>query len=413
MVFAHNAEGVPALLFAGGGSRSATCATLDQVRRVTHFTGITDPMIKVLHLINGEFFAGAERVQDLLALRLPEQDVEVSFVCLKEGTFTDYRRSSVPLVTIPRRSRTLFSVASHIADRTKDAGFRIVHTHTTRSALIGAAVAKKLGVPMVHHMHSPTRRNTESAVRDWINAAMEDHTILPRAAHIIAVSNSIRQYLLEHNVENERISVVPNGVPVVSDTPAWRPPAAEEWIIGTVALFRPRKGIEVLLRSLRELLNLGLNVRLRAVGTFESKGYEQSVKQLCSQLNILDRVEWCGFSSNVQLEMASMHAFVLPSLFGEGMPMVVIEAMSMGLPVVASHVEGIPEVIGKENAGIVVEPNDPTKLTKAIAKLITSKEDALDISAAAHRRHFAHYSDRAMASAVAKVYRNVLKPIQQ
>jgi glycosyltransferase involved in cell wall biosynthesis len=363
-------------------------------------------MIKVLHLINGEFFAGAERVQDLLAQRLPEQGFEVTFVCTKPGIFEEKRHSTSKIFNIPMRSRVDLGAAQRIANQVHGQGFRLIHAHTLRSALVGRAVARKLGIPMVFHVHSPTLRETERPFHNWVNALTEDRWILPNARHLIAVSDSLRKYLLDRSVDARRITVIPNGVPIVRDTPAWQAPRDGTWVVGTVALFRPRKGIEVLLRAIRLLLNEGRRVKLRAIGPFETPTYENSVRQLCNELGLNEHVEWAGFTRDVHAQMAAMHTFVLPSLFGEGMPMVVIEAMSMGLPVIASRVEGIPEVLGPDqNAGLLVEPNDPASLGLSLAKLITGEVDSAGLAAAAHRRHAEHYSDRAMARGVAQVYR--------
>lgn len=364
-------------------------------------------MTRVLHLINGEFFAGAERVQDLLAQRLPDLGDEVGFVALKPGVFGQHRRSQCPLIEEPMRSRFDRSIAARVARHAQAGGYQIIHTHTPRTALVGRQVARQLKLPLVHHVHSPTQRDTESRLRNWLNAAIEDHWVLPGADQLIAVSNSLRHYLLERRVPESRITVVPNGVPVVNAAPAWRAPEGR-WTIGTVALFRPRKGIEVLLKALRLLLDQGLPVQLKAVGPFETPEYEAGIKQLASELKLADHIEWTGFCRNVHAEMAGMHAFVLPSLFGEGLPMVVIEAMSVGIPVVASRVEGIPEVIGDGQSGLVVEPDDPASLAQTLARLVTGELSASGIAAAGHRRQAECYSDVAMATAVSAVYRQVL-----
>jgi glycosyltransferase involved in cell wall biosynthesis len=365
-------------------------------------------MNKVLHIINGEFFAGAERVQDLLALRLPDFGYECGFVCLKDGVFAKHRKSSVPLEVMAMRSRVDFAIVSRIATFAKSGGYQIIHTHTLRSALIGRLVASKLQLPLVHHVHSPTQRDTESTLRNMANAFIEDKLVLPSATHLVAVSSSLKGYLLDRGVSSARITVVPNGVPVVRSEPAWHAPV-DEWVIGTVALFRPRKGIEVLLKSLRELLDQGLNVRLKAVGIFETSDYEESIVDLVKELGLVNKVQWTGFSNDVPREMESMHIFVLPSLFGEGLPMVVIEAMSVGIPVVASRVEGIPEVINTPEVGVVVEPNDVSSLTNGLKALISGDLSAQAIADAAHIRQMKHYSDVSMASAVVVAYKNAKK----
>lgn len=363
-------------------------------------------MTRVLHIINGEFFAGAERVQDLLALRLPDFGYECGFICLKDGVFDQHRQSTAPLEVMPMRSRFDISIASRIISRVKSSAYQIVHTHTPRSALIGRLVARKLRLPLVHHVHSPTQRDTESKLRNFANAFLEDRLVLPSATHLVPVSSSLNTYLLQRGVSSRRITVVANGVPIVRAEPAWRAPA-HEWVIGTVALFRPRKGIEVLLRSMRELLDLGLKVRLKAVGAFETPQYEESIMRLVNELGLADKVHWTGFSRDVHREMEGMHVFVLPSLFGEGLPMVVIEAMSVGIPVVASRVEGIPEVICGQDVGGLVEPDDVASLTRGLKALVSGELSAQSIAFAAHARQAEHYSDIAMARSVAAVYQHV------
>ena len=145
----------------------------------------------MLHLINGEFYAGAERVQDLLALQLGRFGFEVEFACLKRGIFAEKRQAkAVALHAVPMRSRVDFSQCYRLARLVRSAGIRIVHTHTPRTALLGNLVAHLARVPLVHHVHSPSESDTESLLRNACNSVIE--TISLRGAHrLIAVSGSL------------------------------------------------------------------------------------------------------------------------------------------------------------------------------------------------------------------------------
>ncbi len=91
---------------------------------------------RVMHVINGEHYAGAERVQDLLALRLGEFGYEVGFACLKPGRFVGQRRSqSAPLYELPMRSRLDLRPARRLARLVRAYGYQLIHTHTPRAAL--------------------------------------------------------------------------------------------------------------------------------------------------------------------------------------------------------------------------------------------------------------------------------------
>ena len=107
-------------------------------------------------------------------------------------------------------------------------------------------------------------------------------------------------------------------------------------------------------------------------------------------------------------ELAKINVFVLPSLFGEGLPMVVLEAMAAGLPVVASRVEGVPEAVAHRETGLLVEPGSVSQLAAAIEEIVSGDVDYAALSRGARRRHAAQFSDTTMAAGVAAVYRDVL-----
>ena len=103
-----------------------------------------------------------------------------------------------------------------------------------------------------------------------------------------------------------------------------------------------------------------------------------------------------------------MDLLVLPSLFGEGLPMVVLEAMAAGVPVVATRVAGTPEAIRHGHDGVLVSPGDAEDLAGAIADVVDGRYDWSALRANAVARHARHFSDRAMAEGVANVYRELL-----
>ena len=115
------------------------------------------PSVNVLHVINGEHYAGAERMQDLLAQRLADHGFQAGFACLKPGRFPDARRGrQAPLYALPMRSRLDLRCVPRLVRIIRREGCRLVHTHTPRTALLGRLAALLAGVPMVYHVHSPT-----------------------------------------------------------------------------------------------------------------------------------------------------------------------------------------------------------------------------------------------------------------
>lgn len=364
-------------------------------------------MKKVLHIITGDHYAGAERVQDLLALRLPEYGYQVGFVCLKEGLFPEARQAKdAPVYQAHMRSQMDLAPAKRIAKVVREEDYVLVHTHTPRSALLGHFVALMGAVPLVHHLHSPTTRDTEERWRNFRNSLVERLSLL-RARRIIAVSASLREYLREQGYGDKRVRLVENGVPVTAQQNV-ADPAQHADVIGMVALFRPRKGLEVLMRAAAILKSSGRSVRLRAVGGFETPEYESGIKALEKELGLVGHIDWVGFTRDVGAELRQMGVFALPSLFGEGMPMVVLEAMSAGLPVVATRVEGIPEVVREGQDGLLVPPSDPETLAVALGKLIGDPHALREKGQSGRQRQIQQFSDVSMARGVAAVYGEVL-----
>ena len=367
------------------------------------------PTLRVLHVINGEHYAGAERVQDLLAAELPEHGVEVTFVCLKPGKFAAARKSlAAPLHTIAMRGRFDLRAVAKLVKLIRRGGFDLLHSHSPRSALVAGLASAITGVPLVHHVHSPTAQDTTHQLRCRINALVERFT-LRRATALVAVSESLGRQIAARGFDPQKVNVVPNGVPSrLPSATINKLPSSTACTLGVVALFRPRKGLEVLLRALADLRAQGLPVRLRAVGGFETAEYETAIKALCHELNLDAAVDWVGFTTDVDAELAQMDLFVLPSLFGEGMPMVVLEAMAAALPVIATNVEGIPEVVRDGIDGLIAAPGDAAALASAIARIVSGELDAATLGRNARTRHAEKFSARAMAATVANVYRKVL-----
>jgi len=373
--------------------------------------------VRVLHVINGEHYAGAERVQDLLAGKLPEVGFDVGFACVKPGRFPEVRKcGDAPLHEITMRSRWDLRSVGRLVRIVREGDYRILHAHTPRTLLVAALASLFAGVPLVYHVHSPTSRDSTHEGRNRLNALVE-WLGMRAASALIAVSGSLGDHVRGLGFSKRKVSVVRNGVPgrprlLGARSARPQPPlchAKREWTLGTVALFRPRKGLEVLIEALATLRTQGLPVRLRAVGGFETPEYERAVKGLVEKLGLVDAVEWTGFTEEVDRELAEMDLFVLPSLFGEGLPMVVLEAMAAGVPVVATRVEGVPEAIRDGEDGLLAEPGDPVSLARSIGRVVGGEVDWDALRTSARKRHAEAFSDRSMAAGVAEVYRRVLK----
>ena len=364
---------------------------------------------RVLHLINGQYYAGAEKVQDLLAQRLPELGVEVGFGCVKPDRFAELRHSvDTPLHDFAMRFKVDLRPARKLAGLLVREEYDLLHTHTPRAAMVGRLASVMAGVPMVHHFHGQTSSEMTNRFKGWMNALTE-RVSLTRVAGVIAVSESLARYVAAQGVAESSIRVVPNGVPTRYDRLPRRKTPTKRWAIGTVALFRPRKGLEVLLDSVAKLRQAtDREIRLRVVGQFESAQYESEVRQRVAERGMEPYVDWIGFTPNVGDELKRMDIAVLPSVLPEGLPMVLIEAMAAGVPVAGTRVDGITDVICDGIDGVLAEPANVDDMAAALGEIISGDVSWSELRRHAHRKQTERFSDQSMAAGVAQLYREIL-----
>jgi glycosyltransferase involved in cell wall biosynthesis len=367
--------------------------------------------LKVLHVVNGEHFSGAERVQSHLGRCLPKFGVEAGFACVKPGRFAELLREQNgnwgPGYDASMQGRFDFRAAIRIRDLVRDHGYQLLHAHTPRTAMVTSIAAKLTGLPWIYHVHSPAARDSDKLLSNWVNASIEKQS-LRGCSHLITVSESLRLDCIAKGAAEDEVTVVHNGVPAVRPQRSAKPVPGGRWTIGMVALMRARKGLEVVLDAIAKLEQRKHDVVLRCIGPFETVEYEAEIEAQIDQLNIRDRIERVGFTDDVPTALAQLDAMVLPSLFGEGLPMVVLEAMAAALPVIATRVEGTPEAITNGVDGLLAEPRDPDSLAEAIESLVTGRHDWDQIAETACARHARCFSDDAMAEGTAAVYRKLV-----
>lgn len=222
---------------------------------------------------------------------------------------------------------------------------------------------------------------------------------------VIMVSDALRRtYLAAGGLRADKLRVVHNGIDLERfrrDRDETRARLLREFdlpadarIAVTVSVLRPAKGIEVLLDAVR----LVPDTHFLIVGDGPKR---EEWSAMAEQTGIADRVRWAGFRRDVDALLAGCDLFVHPSL-DDAFPTVLLEALAAGLPIVASNVGGIPEIVDDGVTGRLVPPGDPQQLAAAIhATRHASREAALDASL--------RFSTDAWIERLAHVYAEVLR----
>lgn len=374
-------------------------------------SGIQLNRLSVLHVVNGEHFSGAERVQSHLGRCLPAFGVTADFASVKPGKFADMVAEKDGEwgrgYFTPMKHRFDLHAAKSICKIIDDERHDLLHAHTPRSAMITALASKLTGVPWIYHVHSPAARDSAKALSNRLNAWIEKLS-LRTCSRLITVSNSLREDCIASGFAKEKVSVVHNGVPAIRPPRTQTPTTGGRWVLGLIALQRPRKGLEFALEAVAKLRASGHDVVLRIIGPYETEVYRQSIEDQIDRLKLHEGIEEVGFTTDVPAELVKLDAMLLPSLFGEGLPMVVLEAMAAAVPVIATRVEGTPEAVTHGVEGLLAQSGDAESLAEAISDLVNGKYDWKKMSEAAFKTHAEKFSDNAMASGIADVYRDVL-----
>lgn len=220
-----------------------------------------------------------------------------------------------------------------------------------------------------------------------------------RCAHaVVANSNAAARHLASEGLAANRIAVIPNGIDVSRFTPAsGRRPIST---IVTVANLRKEKAHEVLLAAAARLLLQQPQLRFVIAGDGPRL---KELRDLAASLCIAERVTFLGHCEDIPAVLAEADAFVLPSR-SEAFPNGAIEAMAAGLPVIASAVGGLLDLIDDGETGVLVKPDDPVALADAIEALVVSPDRAAEIGAAAREQVTRRYGFDRMVRAFEDLY---------
>ena len=336
-------------------------------------------------------YAGAQRVDHLLAARLPAEGWHVDVLVPADGPFPERLRAEglpVRIVATPpalsrygrattglgrvRAAAALPRYWWRLARELRRARPDLVHVIDHRGLVLAAVPARLRRVPIVWHVHALDRTRLLNRWGGRVAAVV----VVPSAAVVGKLPGLDRP---------DRVR------PAASVVPAWAAgtpvgPLSAEPVVLTVGRLHPDKGLDVLLDALAEVRRSVPEARLRVVGG-PQEGFEHHADELrerAARLGLGDAVELVGFLPEPEAELRRARCYVQASRERtEILPLAILEAMAAGVPVVATDVGGVRDVVHDGSTGILVPPEDPAALAAGILRVLQDPDGSERLRSAA------------------------------
>jgi glycosyltransferase involved in cell wall biosynthesis len=367
--------------------------------------------LRVFHLIKGLGRGGAEMLLLETQRATPPSRVTYGYGYLlpwKDALAEPLRMAGGEVVCFPHPTaaslpRAVWQVARHLEAFRAD----LLHCHLPVTGVVGRLAGRLAGVPVVYTEHNLHERYHPLTRRLnlWTWGLQE---------RVVAVSGEVRDSALRHAGERVLVEVILNGVPVDRFRPDSEARARlrrelgiapQAPVVGTVAVFRPQKRLHDWLEAARRIREAHGEARFLLVGDGPLRG---ELEERARQLGLGDAVLFPGLQEEVRPYLGAMDLFLQSSDF-EGLPVALLEALAMELPVVATAVGGVPEVVEPGVSGILVPPGQPEDLAEAVVDLLARPERARALGAAGHARVVERFSMERMLLSLEALYRRVLE----
>jgi len=339
----------------------------------------------VLSLNRVEFFGGVERVLLNCAQATRLRRFETLIACPAPGELAnEAQRRAVEILPLSiNRSKATGSPVGwlrlllalrrgrrEVTEVARRRNVRLLHTHHPIGALYAIEATKKLGLPLLLHVHEtlPVHVFYRAVVRH----------VIPFCNAFVCCSERSRQLMLALGAPASRVHVIYNGV-----DPSFLMPGdhVEELAqrgphIGIFGVLEPRKGQDVFVQAARRIAMQHETAKFWIVGDLsfaENASYVDGLRKAIAEAGLADRIRFTGHRRDVRDWMAGMDIIVLASRDREALPTVLIEGAVLGRALVATDVGGVREIIADGSTGLVVAPGDVDALAHAIDRCLGSE----------------------------------------
>ena len=335
--------------------------------------------ISIVYVIAESAITGAPRHLLSLVSNLDSRDFSISVIVPQGPLGDELAKRGVKTFLVPMRSRSDMAAIDTIRKLLIKYDPDILHVHGQRAGLLARLAVKGLPIKVIYTEHTWTKDfKLENPLLHW--AHIRSMRMLDKWTDMtIAVSKAVADFLVSANiVKPNKVKVIYNGIEIVADKAnddEYK--LAEEFglckkdvVIGTIGSLNIQKDTVTLLKAMPRILNRLPNAKLVIVGTGPLQNW---LKNLTKRLKIEGSVIFTGALPRIDGILKTFSVFVLCSK-SEAFGISILEAMKAHVPVIATRVGGIPEIIINNRNGILVESGDAKKLAVAVMKLLNDKK---------------------------------------
>ena len=360
--------------------------------------------MKILQILPELNIGGVERGTVDLARQLLSRDQQALVISNGGSLVKELTSSGVRHIQLPVHKKSLFSILANIpkvAKIIREEKVDIVHARSRIPAIIAFFACRGTAAFFVTTCHGYYSQNLASRVMGWGRC-------------VIVSSNIIAQHMLrDFGVPRERIRLIPRGVDLqefrFNRPSSLVPRPSSIFTIGVVGRLTPLKGHKYFLQALAKVIRVLPQVRALIVGDISpgKDKYKEELQMLSRRLSLDRYVQFLGRVDNMPRVYSQLDALVLPTVTQEAFGRVIIEAGACGVPVIATKVGGVVDIIEDGVNGVLVTPKNPDDLAQAIIRLSRQPELTQRLAVTARRRVEEDYSLKQMARETISVYEQV------
>ncbi len=316
------------------------------------------------------------------------------------------QRWGCPFWEVPESGPVDPRTAHRLLNLCKQLNVAIWHGHDYKSNALGIMLARHWPMKLVTTIHGWTWETVRTKLYYHV-----DNWCLQRYDHIIAVSPKHVEHCKRLGVQDERITYIPNAIEpneyrFVDDHAAARRELGvwtDRLIIGTIGRFSIEKGVDRAIKTFAQLRTQYPNAELHLIGDGPQRAY---LEALADQLEISQAVRFWGWQTQAQRFYEMMDVLLLPS-HTEGLPNVVLEAMAMGVPVAATDVGGVSDLLDHGRCGVILSQDESTWPDR-LSYLLDSARRRSQIARVARARIENRYTFTQRMAKVFSVYQQVM-----